>query len=103
MPITRRVLLQAVLAQIAGGRAAAQAQVHTKPQPLAKDAATHDWPSLLGPSHNGVSTETRLSRVLPPPLVWDLPKGTSYTSPAVAGDRLVFVHRVGNEELVECL
>ena len=92
-----------MLAQIARGRAFAQAQVHTKPKPLAKDAVTHDWPSLLGPSHNGVSTETRLSRVLPPPLVWDLPKGTSYTSPAVLGDRLVFVHRVGNEELVECL
>jgi len=32
-----------------------------------------------------------------------MPKGTSYTSPAVAGDRLMFVHRVGDEEIVECL
>ena len=39
----------------------AQSRVHAKPKPLAKDAVTHDWPSFLGPSHNGVSTETRLS------------------------------------------
>jgi FOG: WD40-like repeat len=30
-------------------------------------------------------------------------KGTAYTSPAIAGDRLVMFHRVGNEERVECL
>ena len=74
-----------------------------KPKPLAKDAVTHDWTSFLGPAHNGTSTETRLSRTLPPPLVWEFPKGTSYTSPAIIGDRLLFVHRVGDEEIVECL
>ena len=86
-----------------GRRAFAQARVHAKPKPLAKDAVTHDWTSFLGPSHNGVSTETRLSRTLPPPLVWEFAKGTSYTSPAVTGDRLLFVHRVADEEVVECL
>ncbi len=30
-------------------------------------------------------------------------KGTGYSSPAVAGERLVYLHRVGNEEIVECL
>ena len=44
-----------------------------------------------------------LSRTLPPPLVWEFPKGTSYSSPAIAGDRLMFIHRVGDEEIVECL
>jgi outer membrane protein assembly factor BamB len=80
-----------------------QSSSQSKPKPLAKDAVTSDWPSFLGPSHNGVSTETKLSRVLPPPLVWEFPKGTGYVSPAIAGDRLVFIHRVGNEEIVECL
>jgi outer membrane protein assembly factor BamB len=47
--------------------------------------------------------ETKLSRTLPPPLVWEFVKGTGYASPAVAGERLVFVHRVGSEEIVECL
>ncbi len=30
-------------------------------------------------------------------------KGTSYSSPAIAGERLVFLHRLGAEEVVECL
>jgi outer membrane protein assembly factor BamB len=67
---------------------------------------THDWPSFLGPTHNGMSTETRLLRVFPkggPKLVWEMKKGTGYTSPAISGDRLVFFHRSGNEERIECL
>ena len=85
--------------QAATGRAI----VHGVPRPLAADAVTHDWTSFLGPTHNGVSTETRLSRTLPPPLVWELPTGSGYASPAIAGDRLVYLHRVGDEEIVECL
>jgi outer membrane protein assembly factor BamB len=73
------------------------------PKPLAKDAVSSDWRSFLGPSHNGVSPETKLSRKLPPPQVWEFTKGTGYVSPAVAGERLVFAHRVGNEEIIECL
>jgi hypothetical protein len=52
---------------------------------------------------NCVSTETKLSRKLPPLLVWELRKGTGYTSPAIRGDRLVFLHRNGGQEFVECL
>jgi len=73
------------------------------PKPLAKDAVTSDWPSFLGPSFNAVSTETKLSRKLPPPLVWEFAKGTGYTSPGIVGERLVFAHRVGDEEIIECL
>jgi outer membrane protein assembly factor BamB len=102
--ISRRTLLQALLAQAAGaGVTLGQARVHGKPKPLAKDAVTHDWVSFLGPTHNAVSTETRLSRTLPPPLVWEFPKGTGYSSPAVIKDRLVFLHRLGDREIVECL
>ena len=64
---------------------------------------THDWAAFLGPSHNATSTETKLSRMLPPPLVWEFPKGSGYASPAILGERLVFLHRLGNEEIVECL
>jgi outer membrane protein assembly factor BamB len=102
--ISRRSLLQGLIAPVfapAGG--AAQARVHARPKPLSKDAVTHDWTSFLGPTHNAISSETRLSRTLPPPLVWEFPKGTGYTSPAIAGTRLVFNHRVGDEEIVECL
>jgi outer membrane protein assembly factor BamB len=97
-------MLQAFAAQLLVGRAAdAQARVRGKPKPLPAGAVTHDWTSFLGPTHNAVSTETRLRRALPPPLIWEFQKGTSYASPAIAGTRLVFIHRIGNEEVVECL
>ena len=102
--LTRRTLLQALLTQaLPSGIAEAQVVVHREPTPLAPDAVTHDWASFLGPSHNAVSTETPLRRELPPPLVWELPKGSGYASPAVADNRLLFIHRLANEEVVECL
>lgn len=102
--LSRRALLTAVAIQaLAPGLARGQARSHRAPKPLATDAVTHDWTSFLGPTHDAVSSETRLSRALPPPLVWELPKGTGYASPAVAGDLLVFVHRQRDQEIVECL
>jgi outer membrane protein assembly factor BamB len=102
--LSRRSLLQALAAPLlAAGPASGQTRVRGKPKPLPAGAVTHDWRTFLGPSHNAVSTETKLSRTLPPPLVWEFPRGTGYASPAVAGDRLVFVHRLANEEIVECL
>ena len=90
--ISRRTLLQAVLAQsVMMGVARGQARLVAKPKPLPAGAVTHDWASFLGPTHNAVSTETKLSRTLPPPLVWEFPKGTSYASPAIAG-RTADVH-----------
>jgi outer membrane protein assembly factor BamB len=97
-------MLQLLAAQALAVRpASGQTRLHGAPKPLAADAITHDWASFLGPSHNAVSTETHLSRALPPPLVWELPKGTGYASPAIAGERLVFIHRLGDMEVVECL
>lgn len=102
--VARRSLLQALLAQgLLTGAAQGQTRRSAAPRPLPAGAVTHDWPSFLGPTHNAVSTETRLSRTLPPSLVWEFPKGTSYSAPAVVGDRLVYVHRVGDNEVVECL
>ncbi|PYR39090.1 MAG: hypothetical protein DMF90_01055 [Acidobacteria bacterium] len=102
--LTRRSMLMAIAGQVLGaGFATAQARFHRRPKPLPAGAVTADWPSFLGPSHDAVSAETKLSRTLPPPLVWEFPKGTGYTSPAIAGDRLVYLHRLGNDEIVECL
>jgi outer membrane protein assembly factor BamB len=104
MLITRRAILQALTTlAIEAGAAFGQTRVLGKPKPLAKGAVTHDWAAFLGPSHNAVSTETGLSRTLPPPLVWEFGKGTGYASPAIVGDHLVFLHRLANEEVVECL
>jgi outer membrane protein assembly factor BamB len=101
---SRRALLTAAALQALAPRLVrGQARSHRAPKRLAQDAVAHDWTSFLGPTHDAVSSETRLSRRLPPPLVWELTKGTGYASPAIAGDRLVFVHRLGDEEVVECL
>src|SRR5580765_8165499 len=102
--ISRRSMLRALVAPLlTANTVSGQTRVHSKPKPLPPGAVTHDWRAFLGPSHNGVSTETRLDRMLPPPLVWECPKGTGYASPAIAGDHLVFIHRLANEEIVECL
>lgn len=102
--LSRRTLMHALIAQpLLASLAQAQVRVVAKPKPLPAGAATHDWTSFLGPTHNAVSTETKLSRMLPPPLVWEFPKGTSYASPAIAGGRLMFIHRVGEQEVVECM
>ena len=87
-------------------RANPEVQFHAKPKPLPPGAVTHDWKSFLGPSHNGVSTETKLLREWPkagPTLVWEMRKGTGYSSPAIAGDRLVYMQRAGDRERVDCL
>jgi outer membrane protein assembly factor BamB len=103
LAISRRTLLQGLLASIAVREAFGQTRLVGQPKALAPDATTQDWTSYLGPSHNAISGETRLSRKLPPPLIWEFTKGTGYASPAIAGTRLVFLHRLADEELVECL
>jgi len=65
-----------------------------------------DWPVFLGPRGNGVSGERGLLAAWPkagPPVVWKHKVGEGYTAPAILGDRLVFFHRVDDEERVECL
>src|SRR5437870_8240109 len=102
--ISRRAFFEGLIVDVLGtGFVGGQTHLLSKPKPLAKDAVTHDWTAFLGPTHNAISTETRLSRRLPPPLIWEFTKGTGYASPAIAGERLVFLHRLGNEEIVECL
>ena len=84
----------------------APVRVHAKPKPLPTGAVTHDWVSFLGPTHNSVSTETKLQHEWPkggPTLLWEMSKGTGYSSPAIQGDRLVYMHRLGGQERVECL
>ncbi|MFN9457932.1 MAG: PQQ-binding-like beta-propeller repeat protein [Acidobacteriota bacterium] len=96
--IDRRTLLLAPLPLLAAPP--------RRPTPLSPQAKTEDWPGFLGPRHNGTSLETKLKPRFPaggPPLLWELPKGTGYSSPAIVGDRLVFLHRQGANEVVECL
>ncbi len=83
-----------------------RAVVHGKPGPLAADAVTEDWPVFMGPRRNLVSGETRLLAELPaegPALVWELETGTGYSSPVIADGRLIYMHRLGDEEIVLAL
>jgi outer membrane protein assembly factor BamB len=69
-------------------------------------AAGADWPQFLGPTRNGASPETGLLKTWPqkgPPVVWQRDIGEGYSGPVIAGGRLVLFHRVGDEEVVECL
>src|SRR5262245_42154214 len=65
-----------------------------------------DWPQFLGPARDGTSPETGLVRSWTDkglPLVWQREVGEGFSGPVVAGDRLILFHRVGDEDVVECL
>jgi len=68
-------------------------------------AAGDDWPQFLGPHRNGVSAESGVKAwgQAGPKLVWSRDVGPGYAGPVIAGDRLVLFHRVGDEEVVECV
>jgi outer membrane protein assembly factor BamB len=79
---------------------------HAAPKHLAADAVTTDWPCFLGPMHNAFCTETQLAadlNVSPPKLVWEMKKGTGYAAPALSDGKLVLLHRVGEQETIDCL
>jgi len=85
---------------------AAAATFHHAPKPLPQGAATEDWPQFMGPTRNLVSGETKLLKTLPAdglPLVWEMETGTGYSSPVIADQKLVYMHRVEGEERVLCL
>ena len=92
-----------LLSLVAANAGRADVRFHRAPKALAKDAVVEDWPSFLGRTHNAVSAETRLTRAFPPNLVWEMSKGTGYTSPAIVAGSLVYLHRIGDEEVVECV
>ena len=73
---------------------------------LGTAASAADWPQFLGPTRNGISSETGLLHSFPkkgPPVVWSHDVGAGYSGPVVVGKRLILFHRVGNEDRVECL
>ena len=77
---------------------------HASPKPLAAGAKTGDSPGFLGLRHAPESDETKLLKDLGQlKLLWEIRKGNGYTAPVLAGDRLIFFHRVGDEEVAECL
>ncbi|MDZ4796933.1 MAG: PQQ-binding-like beta-propeller repeat protein [Bryobacteraceae bacterium] len=81
-------------------------KVYGKPKPLAKGAVTTDWKQFLGPTGDGHSTETKLLRNWPaegPKIIWEMSKGTGYSSPAIADAYLVYLDRAGDKERVRAV
>ncbi|HEX5102542.1 MAG TPA: PQQ-binding-like beta-propeller repeat protein [Pirellulaceae bacterium] len=63
------------------------------------------WPCLFGPELTSVSRETGLRIEWPaagPPLLWQIPVGTGYSSPVLVDDDLIVLHRIENRELLSC-
>ncbi|MEX0939010.1 MAG: PQQ-binding-like beta-propeller repeat protein [Pirellulales bacterium] len=69
-------------------------------------ASAGEWPQILGPHRNGVADEERIATKWPggqPPTLWQRDVGSGFAGVAVAGQRVVLFHRVGNEEIAEAM
>jgi outer membrane protein assembly factor BamB len=74
--------------------------------PSCRASAASDWPQFLGPNRNGVYGGGGLEEKWPtggPSLVWQKGIGHGFSGPVVADHKLILFHRLGEEELVECL
>ncbi len=77
-----------------------------EPKALSPDAVTSNWPRFLGPTDDGKTPETHLIDEIPengPAKVWEMEKGSGYTSPVIVDGKLVLFDRIGDEEIVDCL
>ncbi|MDX1968090.1 MAG: PQQ-binding-like beta-propeller repeat protein [Planctomycetaceae bacterium] len=73
---------------------------------LASKRPGEDWPLFLGPRETGVSGETGLLDQWPvagPPMLWNQKLGEGYAPPSVRCERVVVMHRLRDQEIVECL
>src|SRR5438445_9138649 len=73
---------------------------------VAANVRADDWPQFLGPRRDGTSAEKGLLDTFPkggPKVLWQRDVGEAYSGPIVTGERLIVFHRVGDQELVECL
>jgi outer membrane protein assembly factor BamB len=109
--VFRRGLLLTACASIAANAAETpqlfpELKFHGEPRPLAAGAATEAWPHFLGPRLDATTRETKLLDRWPaagPKLVWEMTRGEGYACPTIAEGRLVYFHRVGDRETVDCL
>jgi len=65
-----------------------------------------DWPQILGPDRNAIARGESLADRWPddgPKVLWEHAVGQGFAGPAVAGNRVVVVHRVDGQERVEAL
>jgi outer membrane protein assembly factor BamB len=61
-----------------------------------------DWPQILGPARNGVSSEKVPDRFSAggPKIAWSVPAGQGYAGPAIVDGKVVLFHRTEGKERV---
>ena len=63
-----------------------------------------DWPGIYGPNQTS-RIENQINPVWDddgPPILWQHPVGTGYGSPVAAARKVVYQHRIEDEQVVEC-
>jgi outer membrane protein assembly factor BamB len=68
--------------------------------------SAQDWPQFLGPTRNGTYPFTNLAATWPkegPSVKWQKEAGQGFSGPVVVSGKLLFFHRPGDKETVECL
>ncbi|MCA9195969.1 MAG: PQQ-binding-like beta-propeller repeat protein [Planctomycetales bacterium] len=61
-----------------------------------------DWPQILGPHRNGVSSEAALTWASDSPrITWETNIGQGFAGPAVVANRVYVFHRVADQERIE--
>ena len=77
-----------------------------EPKARAADAVDADWPRFLGPNDDASSPETHLLAKFSEgslAKIWEMEKGSGYTSPVIVDSKLVFFDRIEDEEVIDCL
>lgn len=75
------------------------------PENLSQRGHGHDWPTFLGPTHDGKSQEVDLDFNWPesgPPIVWQIRLGVSYSGPSISRGRLYHFDRYGDADQLVC-
>jgi outer membrane protein assembly factor BamB len=73
---------------------------------IASPLSAGDWPQILGPQRNGVADGEKLAAAWPsggPKTLWQKSVGHGFAGVAVAGEKAVVFHRIGDQEVAECL
>ena len=86
-------------------RSATLLPVRGTPWRTTSEHASTGWPSLHGPTGNGVCYQRGVNPAWPaagPPALWSQKVGTGYSSPIVSQGRLILLHRQDDEEIIEC-
>lgn len=70
-------------------------------------SAQAEWPQFMGPTRDGVSSETGLARAWPeagPKTLWSCPVGEGYGAPVVRDGEVYILDRVDNkQDVLRCL